>query len=198
MYILATDVDNTIASTSELFDPIIKEKTELDLKLCCYEANRLIDPNADSIIDAALVEMRKDGQYSKLVPKVGAVNSLRAFAGAGNKVIYVTSRAAYYDKEDDAAEELSRWLFTNGFPNGDIAIVNGVQEKVDFAIRRNAHILADDLSQVMDELLARRTSIHPLLVNEPWNADYANTYINRLPNWKHFAGFVLTNFGAII
>lgn len=199
MLILATDVDNTIAHTNEILDPLMQNITGKEVRLSHYGMNvSKYGSDINKEIDEALVKIRKGGWYSKLTPMEYSAPFLSSFVAQGNKVIYITSRAPYYDTVEDGAKELKQWLATNRFPQGIVSLVNGINEKVDVANSRNAHVIVDDLVEVSEATLASKSGMKPFVFEAEWNSYYNNKYVTRVQNWKKMARAILEEFAQVV
>lgn len=200
MITLATDVDNTLVDTSSLLN---KELFSLFPDIDPNDPDILedYDKEAYGISSEDLVDIIativKRGDLDKVKPIRNASTFLNSFVDAGNKVVYISTRAPYYYSAAEAKEALRIWLEKNNFPAGQIHITQTDDEKVAKAMAVGADGIIDDLPKVAMKVLDT-TDVKPFMYNQPWNAKFNHPKVNKFSNWNLFGDLIYAEFGIIV
>ena len=195
-FVFVTDVDNTLG---DLTGYLRVKMDESFGNKNINTSNYIIGKEyglSDSEFDSFLYDTAMKGEFQKSIPIKGAQFALQSVAGAGSLVIYVSSRARYFDTVERAKNDLTKWLVVNNFPKGHIYISNGAKNKIKIAHEGNAGVLVDDLEDNLT--LASQENIRTIVFTRPWNVNYKHPNVVRMNAWHELPRIMSDEFGQFI
>jgi hypothetical protein len=161
---IALDIDSTLHHYWDLFRGIVHARFGVDL---AYEdqTDWGITQIPQDMLRAAVMETHSDENIAGAVPYPEAVETVRAWHGAGHW-IHITSHRA-----ESCAPATARWLEEIGLPFDDL---HCSYDKVTRCVELNIDVLVDDSPVNLER--ARAEDILGATILHPWNRELEGQY----------------------
>lgn len=181
---IGIDIDDTLASTSEILMDIIKKDKTVDWNNPLNNIKDILRGNVQTEDAQKFFKSLKSDLADKVLIKDGAKEAIDKLVEAGHKIYIITAR----DESliPNAFEISEKFLKDNEIKFEELYV--GIYNKASFCFAHQIDVMIDDSLEICEDMV--ETSTKPLLFTSIVNQDF-ETDVERVNSWKEIENILL-------